>query len=123
MNQLAITGTAVPRRRGAAVRQLEVTLRAWRAAGHLEGPDNAAARSALRDAAEAVDAARTAMRAAQHDDRAPRTLAECARALSSCSSSFESMRASLAPREGADDALDAFLAQLGTPALSDTPDA
>jgi hypothetical protein len=44
------------------VRQLELTLAAWSADDHLTGADNAATRSTLRDAAEAVDHARAAMR-------------------------------------------------------------
>jgi hypothetical protein len=64
------------RRRGIARSQLDRTLTALRKAGHLAGDEHAAARSMLRDAAEAVDVARDSMRAGEGS---PYTLSMCLR--------------------------------------------
>lgn len=56
---------ATPRkRRGPAAAAVEATLKAWRAAGHLVGPEHAARRRVLRDSADAVDAAAATMHGA-----------------------------------------------------------
>lgn len=66
------------RRRGVSRSQLDRTLTAWRKAGTLSGDEFAALRSTLRDAAEAVDAARAALR--DPDGKgSPYTLSMCVR--------------------------------------------
>lgn len=53
---------AAPRpKRGPARAAVEAALKAWRAAGHLKGPEDAARRRVLRDSADAVDAAAATM--------------------------------------------------------------
>ena len=60
-----LPGTSVQRRRGAAEVLLAQTMRAWNNTGLYAGPEWAAARGVLRDAARAVDAARDDMRAGE----------------------------------------------------------
>lgn len=106
-----LPGTSVRRRRGPSRVQLDVTLTAWKAAGILAGPEHAAHRSALRDAAEAVDAARDAVRAArERGDNAG------ALTLSTASERLFGMLAAVVPLERGEDTdgLAAFLAGLGT---------
>lgn len=111
---LPFPGGAPRRRRGVSRSQLDRTLLAWRTAGTLAGDEYAAARSALRDAAEAVDAARTALR---DGTGSPYTLSMAVRI-------YAELIHSLGPAEGSADAeLAGFLAGLGTPSrVSDAPD-
>ena len=109
--QLPLGGTGVRRRRGIARTQLDRTLSAWKRDDQLTGDEYAAARSVLRDAAEAVDAARHQLRDGQGSAY---TLAMCLR-------TYAELLEQLGPdREGSDDGeLRAFLAGLGAPAVSD----
>ncbi len=102
----------VRRRRGASRSQLDVTLTAWRKAGILAGDDHAAFRSALRDAAEAVDAARDALRDGSGSSY---TLTMSTRAL------FDMLAAVRppAPAAGGDDEWTSFLAAVAGPTVRD----
>jgi hypothetical protein len=54
-------GKAPKRKSGPARAAVEAALKAWREAGHLIGPADAARRRVLRDSADAVDAASSTM--------------------------------------------------------------
>lgn len=102
----------VRRRIGPTRRQLDVTLGAWKRAGILAGDDHAVVRAALRDAAEACDAARDAMRAGEGS----------AFTLTTTAGRLFDMVAAVRPfvvSGGESDGLDAFLATLAAPAVRD----
>jgi hypothetical protein len=92
------------RRRGIARSQLDRTLTALRKAGTLAGDEHAAARSMLRDAAEAVDVARESMRAG---DGSPYTLSMCLRVYR------ELLDMARHDQEGSADAFDELLRAFG----------
>lgn len=123
--QLRIGGTAARRRRGIARQMLDRQLAAWKRAGVLAGDEHAATRAALRDAAEALDAARDALRLAHAVARETTSGADdvsrCANRLGECSRRLLDML-TLAGAGGGDDdgdAFDAFLSGLGGPAVRD----
>jgi hypothetical protein len=102
----------VRRRTGPSARAIGVSLTAWRREGLLAGDEWAAVRSALRDAAAAVDASREAMRAGEGTAY---TYATCARAL------FEMLTAvrPIVDVKGEADEWDAFAASLGAASVRD----
>lgn len=102
----------VRRRIGPSRRQVDVTLSAWRRAGLLAGDDHAAFRSTLRDAAEAVDAARDALR---EGTGSAYTLTMTTRALFDM---LAAVRPLVAP-SGGDDDWTAFLDAVGRPTVRD----
>lgn len=123
MEQLSIGGASVRKRSGRTAAAVEQTLRAWGKVGTLDGPEHAAARSALRDAAVAVDASRAALSAArargmestgQADD-----VSRCANRHGDCARRLLDMLALVTAGEAAPDGFDEFLASLSGPQVRD----
>lgn len=122
--QLRFGATSVRRRRGIARQMLDRQLAAWKRAGILAGDEHAAVRAALRDSAEALDAARDALRSAR-EHAGPTTSAaddvsRCANRLGECSRRMLDVL-TLAGAGGGDDGddFDGFLATLSGPAVRD----
>lgn len=123
MEQMTLGGTSGRRRTGRTAAAVELTIRAWRKAGTLDGPEHAATRSALRDAAAAVDASRDALDAArargmestgQADD-----VSRCANRHGDCARRLLEMVTAASGGEAAPDGFDAFLASLSGPQVRD----
>jgi hypothetical protein len=115
--QLGIGLGQVRRRRGVQRTQLDRTLQAWRKAGHLTGDEHAAHRSALRAAADAVDAGAAAVTWGREQGEPGRG----AHTLALASNTYAQLVVQLGPQEVSDDgdSFGAFLAGLGAPAVRD----
>lgn len=116
MEQATIAGTSGRRRHGTTRAATERTLTAWSKAGHLTGPESAAARAALRSSADAVDAAAAGCRAA----RELGDPGKGAHTWSTASRVYADLVVLFSPAGSDDRAVERFLEQLGAPALSDT---